>query len=143
MRVILDTNVLISYLLAPEKPRTITYVVEACFTESIELVMPEELLDELRTSIAKSTYLNQRIAEAQVDQFVASLKAVAITPAKLADTFPEYTADPDDDYLVAYAVVHEIDYLVTGDPHLLVLNQVRSTGVVLPAVFLQFLKRNE
>lgn len=139
MRVILDTNVLISYLLAPGQPRTITNVVEACLGENIELVAPDELLDELRTSIAKSPYLSQRISQALVDRFIATLLTVAIKPAKLADTFPEYTADRDDDYLVAYAVVHEVDYLVTGDPHLLVLNQIQRTKIVLPAKFVDIL----
>ncbi len=139
MRVILATNVLISYLLAPGQPRTITKVVEACLGENVELVLPQELLDELRTSIANSAYLNQRISEDQIEQFIAVLTTVATKPTKLADTFPEYTADPDDDYLVAYAVVHEVDYLVTGDPHLLVLDQVKGTTMILPAVFLDIL----
>ena len=64
---------------------------------------------------------------------------VADKSPKLADTFPQYTTDADDDYLVAYAVVHEVDYLVTGDRHLLVLEQVQDTRVVLPAVVIDLL----
>lgn len=140
MRVILDANVLISYLLAPGSTRTITAVVESCFHADIDLVVPEELLAEMHASIAKSPYLNQRISTAQTDRFTGILAMMADRPPKLADMFPQYTADADDDYLVAYAVVNNVDYLVTGDRHLLVLRKVQNTHIVLPATFLEILR---
>lgn len=141
MRIILDANVLISYLLAPGKPRTITTIVETCLYGDIDLVVPEELLVELRASIAESPNLNQRISTVQVDRLVGIMMTVAEKPPKLMDTFPQYTTDPDDDYLVAYAVVHDVDYLVTGDKHLLVLKQVKDANIVLPATFLGILDK--
>ena len=133
----MDVNVLISYLLAPGKAGTITTVVETCIYGDIDLVVPEELLAELRASIAKPSFLNQRISTAQIDRLIDILAMKAVKPPRLTDTFPQYTADADDDYLVAYAVVHDVDYLVTGDRHLLVLDQVNETKIVMPAIFLE------
>ena len=94
---------------------------------------------EIRASIAKSPYLNQRISTAQIDRLADILAMMADLPPKLADTFPQYTADADDDYLVAYAVVNDVDYLVTGDRHMLVLGKVQNTSIVLRATFLEIL----
>lgn len=118
MRAILDANELVSYLLDPESRRTITIVVEAFYGEEIDLLVPAELFDEVRENVTRSNYLNKRISAAAVDLFEQTLLDVARVPRKLTEAFPEYTADPDDDYLVAYAVVHDIHYVATGDSHL-------------------------
>ena len=51
MKVILDANVLISYLLAPDDTRTVVQAVEVCFSEHITLFVPPELIDELKTTL--------------------------------------------------------------------------------------------
>lgn len=49
------------------------------------------------------------------------------------------TRDPKDDYLIAYAVIGEADYLVTGDKDLLVLEQIAGVTIVTPARFADLL----
>lgn len=44
--------------------------------------------------------------------------------------------DPEDDYLLAYALVGKADYLVTGDRDLLVLGSVGKTKIVTAQQFL-------
>jgi uncharacterized protein len=53
-----------------------------------------------------------------------------------------YSRDPKDDYLVAYGVVNEADYLITGDLDLLVLGQVGDLQIVNPAQFIAVLQDN-
>ena len=43
---------------------------------------------------------------------------------------PRFSRDPKDDYLIAYAVVGEADFLVTGDKDLLVLRQIGDVRIV-------------
>lgn len=50
----------------------------------------------------------------------------AIIPPTIAD-------DPDDDAVLACAVAAEADYMVSGDPHLLTLEQFRHIPILTPA----------
>jgi predicted nucleic acid-binding protein len=53
---------------------------------------------------------------------------------------PEISRDPQDDYLLALAVVHEADYLVTRDRDLLDLGEVVGVKIVDPVTFLALLR---
>lgn len=45
------------------------------------------------------------------------------------------TRGPNDDHLLAYAVVGEADYLVTGDKDLLVIQRVGDVKIITPVDF--------
>ncbi len=136
MKVILDANIWISYLLTPAEGRTITQVVEACFTADVELLVPQELIDEILENVQESSYLRTRIPRDVLQQLIKQLTLIATMPLPLSEELPTFSHDPDDDYLVAYGLGHEVDYLVTGDRHLLVLQQVEHLTIVEPRVFL-------
>jgi putative PIN family toxin of toxin-antitoxin system len=138
VRVILDANVLISFLLTTEEQRTVTQVVRACFQRpDIQVVMPIELLGELQSKVATKPYLAERIATAQLVSLIHALRAAAEVPPPLSEALPTFTRDRKDDYLIAYALLYGVDYLVTGDPDLLLLGQVENVRVVSPAGFLR------
>ncbi len=47
MKVLIDTNVFLSYMLAPERPNTVTAVVTACLSlDEIDLLVPPEQIAE-------------------------------------------------------------------------------------------------
>lgn len=141
MRVLLDTNVLLSYPLAPSAVRTITTLVSACWQhDQIELLIPEEQLDEFVRKASAKRYFRTRIPRSAIDAFAAQLRlAGQVLP--LVDVPPAHTRDRKDDYLVAYAIIYDADYLVSGDRDLLVLGQVGSLQIVTPAAFVQELLR--
>jgi len=140
MKVILDANIWISYLLTPAEGRTITQIVEACFGDDIELLVPPELIDEIVENVQDSPYLRTRIVREALHQLIEQLALVAMIPKPLTEKLSTFSRDPDDDYLVAYGLVHEVDYLVTGDRHLLVLQQVEQLHIVEPRVFLDIFR---
>ena len=47
--------------------------------------------------------------------------------------------DPDDDILVAVALEGEAEYIISGDPHLLRLQEVQGIRIVTPRQFLAYL----
>lgn len=49
-------------------------------------------------------------------------------------------SDPDDDYLLAYALIEEVDYIVTGDAALLALQAFGGVTIVDPRRFLAVLE---
>lgn len=137
MKVILDTNIWISYLLAPHEPRTITLVVEHCLAEEIELFIPQELIQEMMEKVSTSAYLQTHILPEDLDTLKMIWATGVTIPDLIESEIPAYGRDPKDDYLVAYGLVHDIDCLVTGDPDLLILEQVSKLRIVKPGTFLE------
>jgi predicted nucleic acid-binding protein len=52
-------------------------------------------------------------------------------------------ADVEDNAVLAAAVDGRVDYLVTGDPHLLAHGQYEQCRIVTPDQFLEYLKAQE
>lgn len=138
MKVIIDTNVYLSYILAPERQGVITTVVAACFgLDEIDLIIPPEQIAEFVDKVLGKRYFRSRIPQAAIDQFMAQLKALGeLQPQEDAAS---YSRDPKDDYLITYGVVNEVDYLITGDQDLLVLRRVGELQIVTPAEFFKIL----
>ena len=141
MRVLLDTNVWISYLLAREETTTIRQVVRFCTGRGVQLLLPEELIEEIKASIAKRSDLTRRISDTDIEELISQLRQVALVPPSLQQELAQYSRDPRDDYLLAYGLIHTCDYLVTGDRDLLVLRQVQALRIVEPADFLQLVQK--
>jgi putative PIN family toxin of toxin-antitoxin system len=141
VRVLLDTNIWISYLLTRDETTTIRQVVRHCTGRRVQLLLPEELIEELKASIAKRSDLSRRISNTDVEELVTQLRQIALIPPSLQQELAQYSRDPMDDYLVAYGLIHTCEYLVTGDKDLLALQQVQALRIVEPADFLQIVQR--
>ena len=142
MKVLIDTNIWLSYLLSPARPGAINTVVVASLThDEIEVLVPQELITELAAKVAMKRYFSVRIPRATIDAFIEQLTALAELPP-LLEQIPPHTRDSKDDYLVAYGIVNEADYLITGDADLLVLGQVGALQIIRPSNFVYLLKRH-
>lgn len=73
--------------------------------------------------------------------FVEIMRQVGEVVAEIEDEIPAVTRDPKDDYLLAYAVVGETDYLVTGDKDLLVLDSLGSLRINNPTDFAALMEK--
>lgn len=140
MRVLLYANIFISFLLNPGKPRVVRNIVRAAILGDFTLLLPEALLDEFVSKIPMRSYLSERITPEELAAFVEILRQVGEVVAEIEDEIPAVTRDPKDDYLLAYAVVGEADYLVTGDKDLLVLESFRNLKIIKPADFVALFK---
>jgi uncharacterized protein len=137
IRAIFDANIWISYLLTQDETRTIRQVVNLCFTRGIQLLLPEELIQELTETIDKYPHLAKRITQEDIAGLVVQFRQVALTPPSLRHELEQYTRDPKDEYLVAYGLIYDCDYLVTGDADMLILQRVQNLQIVKPVEFLQ------
>lgn len=135
-RVLLDTNVLISYLLSPDAPGAVRALFRAFLAGQFMLLVPEALLNELQKTVRGKRRLSERIPDADLAEFMAILEAFGEPVATIREPIPAVTRDPKDDYLLAYALVGQADYLVTGDRDLLALRgQIPGLEVLPPAEF--------
>jgi uncharacterized protein len=123
MRVILDTNILISALLAQSGIPGAIY--RAWADGAFTLLTCRRQLDELRSTLRKPL-LAVRIRPHHAGRMVNELRRLAV----LIDPLPyvRRSPDPEDDFLLAAAEAGNADYLVTGDKgHLLLL--IRHCGM--------------
>lgn len=135
MRVLLDTNIFISYLLAPKSERPIIQIVQASVRGEFTLLLPSQLLTELANKTSAKEYLSQKIKPREFKKFVSLLTKVAVALPKITETLPAVTRDPKDDYLLAVALLGRADYLVTGDRDLLTLKKVGGLQILSPKEF--------
>ncbi len=126
MRVVLDTNIIVSALIAPAgKPAAI---IDAWLDGKFTLLSCAAHIDELR-----STLLKPRVAELikphKAGRLVNQVKKLAedIDPLPRVKRSP----DPTDDFLLALSEGGKADYLVTGDKSgLLALHRHKATHIV-------------
>jgi uncharacterized protein len=135
MRALLDANVLISYLLTPAGDSPVVRIVEAGVLGRYTLLLPDALLRELGAAVAAKPYLAGRIGRDDMRALEKVLTSVAEVIPAIQGPIPEVTRDRSDDYLLAYAVVSEADYLVTGDRDLLTIERIESVRIVTPRDF--------
>jgi putative PIN family toxin of toxin-antitoxin system len=134
--VLIDTNLYVSFLLAPLDRRTsITQVVQLVAAGAANLIVPSEQLAEFENQRAKPK-LASRIPGYRWEEFASFLGELATVVPKQTRPFPRVVRDEDDDYLVAIAIWEDVDILVSGDKDLLVLrDHLGRPRVMSPADF--------
>ncbi len=135
MRALLDTNVFISYLLTPQHAGSVKAIFEALGRNQFTLLLPDEVVDEILDVIANRPHLIGRVGSNKLMTFLELLRAVAEVTPRIEQTIPAIARDVKDDYLLAYAVVGQADYLVTGDKDLLVLGEVAEVKIISTVAF--------
>lgn len=130
MRAVLDTNVLISSVISTGVPHEI--VVKG-FSSEYQIIVSVATLTEFRDTLLK--YPEKfHMDEADVQQEVETIRYFA----EFVDPDEEITAvdaDSDDDKFLEAAVAGNVEYLVSGDRHLLDLDTFRGIDIVEPRTF--------
>ena len=139
MRILVDANVIISYLLNPRQSSAIVKIFDAVFAGEVTVLFPQALLDEVAITVTGKARLRRRIPTDSLNVVISSLKVLAEAVPRIEEEIPQVTRDPKDDYLLAYAMVGEADYLVTGDKDLLVLENIDRLKIITPALFARLL----
>lgn len=140
MRVIIDTNVLISYLVQPGREGAVGTVVQAALEGRFTLLMPQAVLDEVDVTVRGKPRLSRRIPLRDLELFADLLVEFSEHVDAIKGPFPAVTRDRNDDYLLAYAKVAAADYLVTGDKDLLALQGlIAGLEIVTPSHFVEIL----
>jgi putative PIN family toxin of toxin-antitoxin system len=126
VRVILDTNVLLSALIRVDsKPYKL---VHAWLDGRFELVSAEAQLEELR-SASRYAQVRRYFEPAEIGWLVNRIRERAILVKRLPKL--DLANDPGDNYLLAMAAGGRAQYLVTGDKSgLLAIKQHGSTHLV-------------
>lgn len=131
MRVILDTNILLSGIISPRG--TPARLIEAWLDRRFSLVSHEEQLAEMR-DVSRRPKIRALVPPAAIGRMVNQISRIAEMPGKLP--LVERSPDPRDDFLLALCEAGEADWLVTGDKaDLLALDRHGRTRIATAVTF--------
>lgn len=128
IRVIIDTNVWISYLIGYQLQSLDGFLKSG----TIQLIVSEDLLKEL-INIADRKKFRKYFGQSDVDKLLRFIRLVADVIQPLETM--QVCRDPKDDFLLALAEEGGADYLITGDNDLLDLKKYGKTKIIKPSEF--------
>lgn len=128
MRIVLDTNVLISSFIGRG---TSHKVLEHCVRHH-DLVTSQFILDELREKLTDKFKYSSTTADEAIELLRSRMEIVE--PTALSSPV---CRDADDDSVLATAVTGRCELIITGDKDLLVLERLNKIKIVNPAMFSQ------
>ena len=136
MRVVIDTNIWISYLIGS----FLQEIDEKIVSKEIQIVVSEELLKELSEVSNRPKFKNIFSAHRMKELFsLLDSYAIVVTPTQKVNA----CRDKKDNFLLEVALEGKADYLITGDEDLLVLKAFHSTTILKPKDFEDILKTEE
>ena len=133
MRVVLDTNVIISAIFFEGIPLKI---IRAAFAKKIELVASRVVLAEYR-EVAERLHVQFPSVNYRRPLAILESKLAIVRPAALGEAV---CRDSDDDAVLACALGGNAKVICSGDGDLLALNGFRGLEIMPPADFCQQLQ---
>jgi putative PIN family toxin of toxin-antitoxin system len=133
VRIVIDTNVLVSALVGHGKPRVLVREL----LERHTVLSSQKLLVELLDVLSREKF--STIRQSQVDEFL-SIVLEATNRVRVRSAPKVIEEDPDDNEVLGAAVEGEAQYIVSGDGHLLTLGQFRGITVVRVGQMLELIQ---
>lgn len=134
LKVALDTNVYISAIYFGGKPEEVLNLARA---GKIELLISEQIKNEIAKILKRKFGFNDlQISETLED--IGSFSTL-IVPTVILKIIKE---DESDNRILECAVEGGVDYIVSGDSHLLTLKEYQKIKIISPSEFLDVLNKN-
>ena len=136
MRVVIDTNVLVSAFVYGGNPRR---VLELVLSGDIEMAISEPLAQELRDVLLREQFdLTPQLVRTAITEIGAL--AELVVPRKHHAVID---SDPSDNVVLDCALEAGADYIVSGDAHLISLKRFGKAKIVNPQQFLSLLQGSQ
>lgn len=136
MRLVVDTNILISALLNRRSPAR--HLLDAWEERRFELLICEQQLEEY-SLVSRYPKIRNRITPALAGSLKNRLRDVAVVVE--IHQPPSVARDPNDDWMLALADAGKADYIVSGDKrHVLELKRHGKTKIVTLTKMIQVLR---
>ena len=134
MKIVRDTNVLISALIHDGKPRLLLSEI----LRRQELVISREILKEVAV-VTEEERIKRYVSRRDIASFLGDISSTArIT--RIRSKFSVVEEDPDDDLILRTAYDGKARYVVSGDGHLLGLGNFRRIRIVTVGEMTEILK---
>lgn len=135
LRVVLDTNLLVSYLLTQGK--TISRIIDYWKNDDIAVIVSPAIVEELVEVVQRPRLRQHMVTDPKILIELLSFEAVHISGNL---TLPGSSRDPKDDKFLACAVEGDAAYIVSGDEDLLSLKKFQGVSIIRPAAFVELIE---
>ena len=140
MRLVLDTNVVVSGLIWGGPPRQL---LDLARKGRVALFSSGVLLDELASLLERDKFAAFLASRDVTPAFLMrryGMLATPVNPTRVTRTVP---GDADDDHVIGAALGARADAIATGDRHLLELDPYRGIRILAPAAVLELVNLRE
>jgi len=138
MKVVLDTNVLVSALIKAGKPRELIFRI---IKGKVQLVLSRSILEEF-LEVTDDPRVRKYVDEDDIIAFLRVLGSIA-KMVRVRSRFRVVKEDPDDDVILRTAKDGRADYMASGDKHLLSLGEFKGIKILTANEMLKLLKEVE
>lgn len=140
MRVVLDTNVIVSAALV--RGGNEDRILRAWQRAAFELILSPKILEEMGRVLLHQKL--QRLRWMVENEVISLLQSLAEESVLVSGRLAlRVSRDPEDDKFLAAAIEGNSGYVVTGDKDLLDLKTYRGAQIVSPTTFLRVLREEE
>jgi putative PIN family toxin of toxin-antitoxin system len=132
MKIVLDANIFISSFFWGGKPRAI---LERVIAGRDELFISKEILAEIYAVIRRPKF---QAAEAEINYFINSIEEIAnkIVPKR---RIKNGSRDKTDNKYLECGITANVDYLISGDIHLLELKEYAKIKIITAKEYLEII----
>jgi putative PIN family toxin of toxin-antitoxin system len=137
IRVVVDANVFVSAIIKPDSvPGTIINLIGQGL---VRLVISQEIIAEIRQVLLypKIKQLH-RLTPKLIDQALAEISEAAMVTSG-AIQINGVKDDPKDNKYLECAIEGQVDFIISGDHHLIDLKEFEGIKIVEPATFLKLM----
>jgi putative PIN family toxin of toxin-antitoxin system len=135
LRVALDTNVLVSALISDGKSREL---LKMGIVKQYAIVISDLILKELALVLSRPKF---KTSQDEVQRVIVALMRTAEV-VNVTSKLKAVKEDPKDDMIVDTAYDGNANMIVTGDSHLLALNEYREIKIVTVEKMIAYLNSN-
>jgi len=125
MKVIIDTNLWISFLIGHQKQLVRRMLTDLRFDVYVCSLLVEEIRD-----VASRDKIRKYVSDADINDLLAIINAFCQFVTIEAEVAPKAVRDPKDLYLLALADTIGADYIVSGDADLTDLAKYNQTNII-------------
>ena len=134
--VIVDTSTLVSAFLFPDSVpgRVLALAEQGIYPLHFSPIIWEEVKRSLRNPRLRKSY---DYTDTKIERFLADLEEIGSPILKPLPDIGNVCREPDDNHVLAAALVVNAEFIVTGDKDLLTLGQYKKTRIVLAQAFVE------
>ena len=133
MKIVLDANILISAFFWGGNPRKI---LERAITKTDELFITKEILEEIEEVIGRPKFHTDG---EKIDYFIDSLEEIG-NKIIVKNWIKNGSRDNSDNKYLECGITANVDYVVSGDIHLLELKEYEGIRIVTAKEYLDIMK---
>ena len=126
-KVVIDTNIFVSGFGWNGKPEEVLKLIK---DSQIVNYSSAEIFEEIRRIVSYPKLRFQEPLQIKILDFVEPQKRIFTV-----------TEDPDDNKFLECAIEAKVDYIISGDPHLLDMKKSKTVKIVTPREFLDIISK--